>query len=927
MKLQYKIWLATLAVVVLIVMADVVIGRRLIEQAIHAELQRDARDVRGLLMATRRVYHLQFLASGLPVTDKTVGFLPAHALSRISGDFPNWSDSGLYFNNFSDTPRNPANLADADELTAIAYFRANPEETERLVEIAGPQGETQLHYAAPVWTEAYCLKCHGDRDEAPDAIRLRYDTAYGYQVGDLRGIMSIKLPLHTLREQQYQSWWDQFSLRLMGYLVLFLLLGFIMQRVVVRRLAHIETTARRIAGGDYSARAGLAGRDELAALGRAFDDMAHNLHQRDQALRAAEEKYRTYADHTYDWEIWRAPDGQYRYISPACERVTGYRADEFINDPDLMVRILHPADRDAVAGYFGSAPMPEAYIPNVEFRIVTRAGETRWIEHICHAVSAPDGTYLGRRASNRDVTERKQAEQALRENSDKLQFLLDEMPIGLALVDEQVNIYFRNRCFLTLFGYDEQDVPSLAEWWVRAYPDPIYREAVRSQWSAEVMAAAGGTTIPAQECQICCKDGQFRQVDISGFVFGSQILVTFVDLTARRQAEAASQAKSIFLANMSHELRTPMNGIIGMTDLALRHVTDLQVRDQLNRVSQASHHLLHVINDILDISKIEAKCLTLEQVSFQLGEVFENLLSLIGLKATEKGLQLFVELPPEAARLTLAGDPLRLGQILLNYTSNALKFTQQGSIRVRVRLLEDHPDQVLLRFEVTDTGIGIAPEAQPRLFTTFEQADNSMTRKYGGTGLGLAISKRLAVMMGGEVGVTSQTGAGSSFWFTARLDKMADPVEPALAQPQRRAEAQIRSRHGGRPVLLAEDEPISQEVSLTLLEDVGLVVDLAEDGAAAVLLAKQKPYALILMDMQMPRLNGLDATRAIRAESLNRDTPIIAMTANAFGEDRQACLDAGMNDHVSKPVEVDLLFVTLLKWLSSHHPLAGAEAG
>jgi len=265
----------------------------------------------------------------------------------------------------------------------------------------------------------------------------------------------------------------------------------------------------------------------------------------------------------------------------------------------------------------------------------------------------------------------------------------------------------------------------------------------------------------------------------------------------------------------------------------------------------------------------------------------------------------------------LIGDPTRLGQILLNLTGNAVKFTERGAITLRTRLLEESPRDVLLRIEVVDSGIGISAEDQKRLFTAFEQADGSMTRKYGGTGLGLAISKRLAKMMGGEIGVDSVLGEGSSFWFSVRLGKSADVISPAPTFDRDSAEAQIKSGYAGTRVLLAEDEPINQEVSRGMLEDVGLSVDLAEDGVQAVAMAKQNHYALILMDMQMPNLNGVEATKAIRQLPGCAATPILAMTANAFDEDRQVCIEAGMNDHIGKPVDPDVLFETLLKWLSS----------
>jgi signal transduction histidine kinase/CheY-like chemotaxis protein len=388
---------------------------------------------------------------------------------------------------------------------------------------------------------------------------------------------------------------------------------------------------------------------------------------------------------------------------------------------------------------------------------------------------------------------------------------------------------------------------------------------------------------------------------------------------AKEAAEAASRAKSSFLANMSHELRTPMNAIMGMTRLALRRAEDPKLIEQLDKIDSASRHLLAVINDILDISKIEADRLTVEQVDFKLGSVLENLTSLIGHKAAEKQLQFHIDQDPPLKGLTLRGDPLRLGQILLNLTSNALKFTDRGSVAVRCQLIEETPSDILLRFEVEDSGIGITPEEQQRLFTAFEQADGSMTRKYGGTGLGLAISKRLARLMGGDIGVDSLPGAGSTFWFTARLGKAGDAALPLPAVKALSAEACLQSQYAGTRILLAEDEPINQEVSLAMLEGVGFVVDVAEDGLQAVEMAKLTRYALILMDMQMPNLNGIDATKIIRTLPDYVTTPILAMTANAFDEDRQLCLDAGLNDHISKPVEPERLFESLFRWLSKPH--------
>ena len=389
---------------------------------------------------------------------------------------------------------------------------------------------------------------------------------------------------------------------------------------------------------------------------------------------------------------------------------------------------------------------------------------------------------------------------------------------------------------------------------------------------------------------------------------------------AKEAAETANKAKSTFLANMSHELRTPMNAIMGMTLLALRRALDPKLIEQLNKISMASKHLLGIINDILDLSKIEAERLNLDQVDFKISKVLDDLWNLTSPKATEKGLILNFEVSPLVRDIALLGDPLRLGQILLNLTSNAIKFTDVGCVTLRIKMLKETPTEILLCFEVHDTGIGIPEKSQRQLFSAFEQADSSMTRKYGGTGLGLAISRRLAQMMGGDITMVSQLGMGSTFSLTICCLKAKESSMIAPTVPQDNYEARLIAQFSGTRVLLAEDEPINREVSLGLLEDVGLVVDMAEDGEAAVELARRRLYALILMDMQMPKMNGVNATRAIRVLPGHLHTPILAVTANAFVEDRDRCLAAGMDDHISKPVDPELLYATLLKWLDK--PLA-----
>jgi len=381
---------------------------------------------------------------------------------------------------------------------------------------------------------------------------------------------------------------------------------------------------------------------------------------------------------------------------------------------------------------------------------------------------------------------------------------------------------------------------------------------------------------------------------------------------AKEAAESANVAKTLFLANMSHEIRTPLNAITGMAYL-IRHggVSDDQAR-RLDTLEASSRHLLQVINAILDLSKIESGRFELARLPVDPQALVDEVGSMLRDTVQARGLRWVsdVQVPPQP----LLGDATRLQQALLNYAANAVRFTSSGQVVVRVRSTAETATRLCLHVEVEDTGIGIDAATLARLFSAFEQADNTSTREHGGTGLGLVITRKLAQLMGGDAGAESRPGQGSRFWFTAWLDKGEPATAPAPPRPQPVARA---AAGGPCRVLLVEDDPVNRMIASFLLGDLGHEVDLAEDGVQAVAMAESKPYDLVLMDMQMPHMDGLEATRRIRALPAYRRTPIIAITANAFDQDRQACLAAGMDDFVAKPIVPERLAETVARCLQA----------
>ena len=761
------------------------------------------------------------------------------------------------------------------------------------------------------------------------------------------------------------------------------------------------------------------------------------------------------------------------YWTPQLERIYGMEPGAFDGSREMWAQHLHPDDAQRVTQQFDAAAAGEGNRYRNFMRILRADGEMRWVQGEAKIFRSADGSAQRIVGVQVDIHEQKLLEDRV---ADQLRFqhvLMDTIPVPLFYLDAQGRFMGVNRAYEQAFGVHRDDLAGKTVLELLHVPEAKRR----TYWQDVQYAIQEAQTIHKKE-QIRWADGQVHAslTWIQGFRLqgGSPggMIGTMIDISdqqraaeemqrAKELAEAAAAVKSDFLANMSHEIRTPMNAIIGMSHLALTTELTPRQRDYLLKIDQAGRHLLGIINDILDFSKIEAGKLSVERIAFDLEEVMANVATVVSDKAQAKGLELVCDVRPEVPA-SLVGDPLRLGQVLINYATNAVKFTERGEVDIVVSVAERTEDTVLLRFEVRDTGIGLTPEQVASLFQSFQQADASTTRRYGGTGLGLAISKRLAELMDGEVGVHSVFGEGSTFWFTARLargaertprvfprpelqgarvlvvddnenaatvlcemlaamgfevravhsgasaieavgaaqqagrgfsivlldwqmpgldglqtarrlqalplspaphlaivtafgreeivrgageagieDVLIKPVSPSLlfdtlmrpggqdAPAMRRAAApagagleSLRPLRGAR-LLVVEDNALNQQVASELLQDAGFVVDLADNGEIALTMLRVQAYDLVLMDMQMPVMDGIEASRALRRDTHFAELPIVAMTANAMAADRERCLAAGMNDHVSKPIEPEELWRTLQRWI---RPRAGLGA-
>ncbi len=578
-------------------------------------------------------------------------------------------------------------------------------------------------------------------------------------------------------------------------------------------------------------------------------------------------------------------------------------------------------------------------------------GTLSWLSVNTEPIRDEHGNVVMAVSSLTDITYHKRSEDALRLGEQRLQEIIDMMPIGMFIKDTDSRFLMMNKACEQQFGFS---FPALSGKDEREFLPPASMAEI---YRTDRVAFEGRVLIDYEHTIWNLVLGQQRHLrtlkkpvyDARGapdYLIGMSIDITDAKNAeqalrelnehleervaqrtkqldqAKQIAEEASQAKGQFLANMSHEIRTPMNGVIGMAYLALKTNLEPRQRDYLEKIRFAGEHLLGIIDDILDISKIEAGKLEIEQIDFSLDHVMQTLTTVVAPKAAGKNLNLVFERDPGLPPMLL-GDPLRLGQVLINYANNAIKFSETGDITVKVIKLASDADHCLVRFEVHDQGIGLSAQEMGKLFVSFQQADTSTTRAYGGTGLGLAICKQLAQLMGGEVGVDSEPGAGSNFWFTARLGISRATVPALVGSASEAAAAMLASARSAAVmavlknarILLVEDNTFNQQIALEMLEEVGSSVCLANNGAEALDLLRQTPFDCVLMDVQMPLMDGLEATRRIRADPALATLRVLAMTATATSDDRLRCLEAGMDDFISKPIQPALMYQTIANWL------------
>ena len=669
-------------------------------------------------------------------------------------------------------------------------------------------------------------------------------------------------------------------------------------------------------------------------LGLARDITERHLQQ--SALRESEERYQLAvegsSDALWDWKL----DTQEVYYAPRFREMLGFAPDDVDQFPDVLgsfIDRLHANDREKTR-VAAQAHVRDGVPFDVEFRLRCRDGAFRHFRARGRGLRDPDtGRTIRMSGSLTDITDQVQRELELITVNQRIQLAAEAAQFGIweyNLQSEEMT--WDDKMYRLLGLAPTAGRSTMSQWEERVHPDDL------GPLKAQIQAAVEREGRFDAEHRILLPGGAVRTIRTNGVLIfdttGQPHLLVGInsDITALKEveqtqqratamAEAANRAKSEFLANMSHEIRTPLNGVIGMTTLLMDSHLDEQQWAYVEAAHRSAESLLHLVNDILDFSKIEAGKLQIEAMPFDLVQLLDDLATTMRFRAEEKGLRLRCPADPLHCPLLL-GDPYRIRQVLSNLVGNAIKFTERGEVSVSCRTEFVDEGTVSIRVEVSDTGIGLTETQRARLFHRFSQADGSTTRRYGGTGLGLAICRQLLQLQGGEIGVESEPGRGSTFWFRLELPTADGDVS---VRTRRRAETD-RPQFTAR-VLVVEDNQVNQMVAQALLRKLGLEVDLAGNGQIALQVLRRQRYDLIFMDCQMPVMDGLEATERIRADSNDevRSIPIVAMTANAMHGDREACIAAGMNDYLAKPIDRDRLIDVLRQQLSRVHTAEPAE--